>query len=113
MSVSCQILTCVDAVYPTRHEEIEAARPAPRIFFDWNADPVSDRADADIAVIDVPAFVLGFEIAAAGEGEHAPMVPPIAPQGKPLQVGLGTGRPAAGRGCGKVGRQTQVIVEGV
>ena len=50
---------------------IEAARPAPRVLVRWNADPLRDRADADVAVIDVPAFILGFGIAAAGEGGHA------------------------------------------
>lgn len=43
---------------------VEAASPAPRVLSRRNADPLSDRADADIDVIDVPAFVRGFEIAA-------------------------------------------------
>jgi hypothetical protein len=45
---------------------------SPRIFLDWNADPLGDRADAHIAVIDLPAFVMGFEISAAGERGHGP-----------------------------------------
>ena len=52
---------------------VEAARPAPRIFADGNADPLGDRAGLDVAIIDVPAFVGGFEISAAGEGGHAPL----------------------------------------
>jgi hypothetical protein len=51
---------------------IEAASPAPRVLAKRNADALGDRADADVAIIDVPAFVLGFLISAAGEGGHAP-----------------------------------------
>jgi hypothetical protein len=51
---------------------LEAAGPAPRVFSNGNANPLADRADTDVAVIDVPAFVRGFEIAAAGEGGHGP-----------------------------------------
>jgi hypothetical protein len=36
-----------------------------------NADPLGDRADANVAIVDVQAFVLGFGISAAGEGGHA------------------------------------------
>jgi hypothetical protein len=51
---------------------IEAARPSPRVLARRNADPLGDRADEDVAVIDVPAFVLGLEIAAAGKGGYGP-----------------------------------------
>ena len=39
---------------------IESTSPAPRILSKGDADPLGDRADADIAIIDVPAFVLGI-----------------------------------------------------
>ena len=55
---------------------IEAASPAPRIFIVPDAGAVRDRADMDVAVIDVPA-VLAFGIAAASEGGHTPMIPRI------------------------------------
>jgi hypothetical protein len=51
---------------------VEAASPAPWIFLERNADPLGDRAGVDIAIVDVPAFVLGFEVSAAGEGGHGP-----------------------------------------
>ena len=51
---------------------IEAASPAPRVLARRNADPLGDRADADVAVIDVPGFVLNVDILAAGESGHAP-----------------------------------------
>ena len=50
---------------------IEPTSPAPRVLARRNADTLGDRAGADIAIIDVPAFVGGFEIAAAGERGHA------------------------------------------
>jgi hypothetical protein len=39
-----------------------------------NAGKAGDRADAHVAVIDVPA-VLAFGITAAGEDGHAPTIP--------------------------------------
>jgi hypothetical protein len=49
---------------------IKAAGPAPRIFVMWNPGSERNRADVNIAVIDVPA-VVAFGIATAGEGGHA------------------------------------------
>jgi hypothetical protein len=49
---------------------VKAASPAPRILFWRNADSLGDSAGADVAVKDVPAFVLGFEVSAAGELGH-------------------------------------------
>ena len=51
---------------------IEATRPAPRVFPRRDADTLGDRAGAHVAIVDVPAFVLGVEIAAAGERGHGP-----------------------------------------
>ena len=45
-----------------------------------------DRADAHVAVEDVPAFIAGVVRSAAGKSGHAPMIPPIEPRGKPLQI---------------------------
>ena len=45
-----------------------------------------DRADVHVAVVDVPAFIAGVVRSAAGKGGHAPMIPPIEPRGKPLQI---------------------------
>ena len=36
----------------------------------WNAGADRDRADVNVTVIDVPAFVGGFQIAAAGKLGH-------------------------------------------
>ena len=55
---------------PRMTARIEATRPAPRVFPRRDADTLGDRADADVAAIDVPTLVLGVEIAAAGEGGH-------------------------------------------
>jgi hypothetical protein len=33
--------------------------------------------DAHVTIVDVPAFFAGIERAAAGEGGHVPMIPPI------------------------------------
>jgi hypothetical protein len=49
---------------------IEAAAPFPRRRVPWIAGAHLDRADLNVAVIDQPAFLLGFVIAAAGEGGH-------------------------------------------
>jgi hypothetical protein len=45
-----------------------------------------DRADVDVAVVDEPALLSGIRIAAAGEHNHAPKIPPIAAAVKPLGV---------------------------
>src|SRR5260370_41704464 len=61
-----------------------------------------DRADVDVAVIDVPA-VLAFWIAAAGELRHGPMIPPIASGVKPLGVVVCCGGNAISERAGCVG----------
>jgi hypothetical protein len=49
---------------------IEAAPPFSRIGVVRVAGADRDRADADVAKADLPAFVAGFEIAAAGKDRH-------------------------------------------
>ena len=51
---------------------IKTARPAPRIFAGRHAGAESDRAHAYVTEIDMPAFVAGITIAAAGKFGHAP-----------------------------------------
>jgi hypothetical protein len=53
-----------------------------------NADADRYRADVHVSVIDVPAFLSVIFRSAAGEGVHAPMIPPIWPDGKPLGLGV-------------------------
>lgn len=65
---------------------IETADPGPLLTMVWDADPARDRADMDVAVVDMPA-ILAFAITAAGELGHAPIIPPIWPDGKPLDIG--------------------------
>src|SRR5712664_907758 len=50
---------------------IEAATPFPWVGVVRIADAPRDRPDADIAVVDVPAFLAGIGRPAAGEGGHA------------------------------------------
>jgi hypothetical protein len=59
------------AAAPFVHSRGCDPRPAPRILVRRNADALGDRADVDVSVVDVSAFILRFEIAAAGEGGHA------------------------------------------
>jgi hypothetical protein len=49
---------------------VEAATPFPRIFVMWDTGADRDRADTDIAIVDVPSLNVGFRIAATGEGGH-------------------------------------------
>jgi hypothetical protein len=49
---------------------IEAAAPLPRVLIMRVAGADRDRADVQVTVVDVPAFV-DFRIAAAGESGHA------------------------------------------
>jgi hypothetical protein len=51
---------------------IEAAAPLPLISAERIARSNRDRADVDVAIIDKPVFLAGFDIAAAGEGGHSP-----------------------------------------
>jgi hypothetical protein len=46
-------------------------RPSPRVFVMRHAGAERGRADAHVAAKDVPAFVGGIEIAAAGNRGHA------------------------------------------
>jgi hypothetical protein len=62
---------------------IETAQPTPLRLAGRDADPPGDRANMDVAVIDVPAIV-AFWVAAAGESGHARTIPPIGAKGKPL-----------------------------
>jgi hypothetical protein len=66
-----------------------------------------DRVDVHVAVVDEPALLSGIRIAAAGEHNHAPMIPPIAAGVKPLGVVAaaenGTGAGAGGRLAGPAG----------
>jgi hypothetical protein len=50
---------------------VEAALPSPGILIVRDAAAERDGADVHIAVIDVPAFLSGFVVAAAGESGHA------------------------------------------
>jgi hypothetical protein len=56
---------------------IETAPPFPLVDVDRAARTPGDRADMNIAKIDVPA-VGALGIAAAGQGRHEPMIPPMA-----------------------------------
>jgi hypothetical protein len=60
-----------------------------------------DRADMDIAKIDVPAFVRGFQIAAGAEGGHALL------KRRPATPRMGSGEPHSGAGdeARQVGRR--------
>jgi hypothetical protein len=76
-------------------------------------NPAADRdgADADIAIVDVPAFVRGLEVSAAGQVGHAllkrgpsrrataPLGPPLHPEPICADAAVhadGTGNAAAG-----------------
>jgi len=71
----------------------EAAGPAPLICVGGDTGSLTDRADADVAEEDLPAFVEGFLIAAAGEGGHGTGSPASHGDGKPLRVGGRTSNP--------------------
>jgi hypothetical protein len=75
---------------------IEAARPTLRILVPGNAGADRDRADMHIAVIDVPAFLVDFGIAAAREFGHAllkraatfkQIIPYVGPGSETLPIG--------------------------
>jgi hypothetical protein len=51
---------------------IKPAAPAPRIGVGWIARAERDRADAHIAVVDLPGLLRGVRVAAASEGGHVP-----------------------------------------
>jgi hypothetical protein len=52
---------------------IEAAAPFPGVLIMRVAGADCDRADVHVTVVDVPAFLEDFRIAAAGERGHAPL----------------------------------------
>jgi hypothetical protein len=59
------------SAFPWMTARVKPAMPAPRIFPGRHAGADRDRADADVAIVDVPAFVGGIGRAAAGELRHA------------------------------------------
>src|SRR6266436_6884509 len=60
---------------------IEAASPGPWILARWHAGADRDRAHAHVTIVDVPAFVGGIGIAAAGELGHGAIKAPRAAVG--------------------------------
>src|ERR1700730_17467010 len=66
---------------------IEPAAPEPRIRPGLIAVAKPDRADMHVPEIDQPSLLQGVRIAAAAEGGHVPLIPPIAREGKPLGSG--------------------------
>ena len=50
---------------------IKAARPAPPVNVVWNPSTNADAADANVAIVDAPGFLMGVVAEAAGEGGHA------------------------------------------
>lgn len=57
--------------FPRTRARIEAAAPFPLLGIVRVADALNDRADVDIAIVDVPAFLAGIGRSAAGEFGHA------------------------------------------
>jgi hypothetical protein len=49
---------------------VKSAGPSPLFGVDWDAGALADRADVDVAEIDVPRLLAGIVAAAAGEGGH-------------------------------------------
>ena len=68
---------------------IEAAAPLPLISAERIARAEPDRTNVYVAIVDQPALLSGIGIAAAGEGGHSAMMPPI--RGKVKPQGLGRG----------------------
>jgi hypothetical protein len=58
-------------ILPDLGSRVEAEDPAPLINIDRSAGAERDRADMDIAVVDVPAFLAGVSRSATGELGHA------------------------------------------
>jgi len=75
-----------ERAFPRMRAGIETTVPLPWICTFRIAPANRDRADAHVTVEDVPAFIAGVVRSAAGKGGHAPMIPPIEPRGKPLQI---------------------------
>ena len=78
-------------------QRIETAALFPLIHVARNAGAAADRADRDVAEIDVPA-IGAVRIFTAGEGGHSPIIPPIGPGGEAAMDG---GRPGAPRYNGR------------
>jgi hypothetical protein len=57
-------------VFAGLRPRIEPASPTPLIDINRHTGAFADGADPDVAVVDAPAFLAGFRIAAAGEGGH-------------------------------------------
>jgi hypothetical protein len=66
---------------------IEAARPFSGGGIVRVADALGDRARADVAPIDVPAFLRGIRRSAANELGHEPMIAPTGRGVMPLDIG--------------------------
>jgi hypothetical protein len=79
---------CAAGAFPRMAPPAEPTSPAAWIFMMRNAGAERDRADADVTIKDVPAFVGSFQIAAAGEFGHGPIEARQWRTGKHLQVGL-------------------------
>jgi hypothetical protein len=63
---------------------IEANTPTPLVLVGRHASALADVADTYVVVIDQPSLLTGVGVATAGEGGHAPMIPPIGAGGKAL-----------------------------
>jgi hypothetical protein len=61
--------------------------PLPGFLVAWLANTARDRANVNVAEIDVPA-ILAFGISAAGEGGHALLKRGRDASGKPLGLGM-------------------------
>jgi hypothetical protein len=57
--------------------DLSAAGPTPGLLMMRNARADRDRADDDVTVVDVSTFVGSIGRAAAGEGGHGAIIPPI------------------------------------
>jgi hypothetical protein len=68
---------------------IEAAAPLPLISAERIARAEPDRTNVYVAIVDQPALLSGIGIAAAGEGGHSAMMPPIHGTVKPQGLGRG------------------------
>ena len=75
--------SCAAALFVRTGSRIEAALPLPGFLVAWLANTARDRANVNVAEIDVPA-VLAFWILAAGEGGHGLLKRSRDASGKPL-----------------------------
>jgi hypothetical protein len=73
------------ALFARIGSRIEAAQPLPGFLVVWLANTAHDRANVNIAEIDVPT-VLAFGIPTAGEGGHGLLKRSMDVRGKPLRL---------------------------